>query len=541
MRRSIMSMLSAATKSKYPFLAELGIEDVNAGCYDGKSWSASGAIVEAISPITNTPIGPKVQLATPADTQRCLENMQSVKRQWMLVPAPRRGEIVRQIGEELRRYVNPLGELLALEVGKIYDEGKGEVQEFVDICDFATGLSRQLPGQVLPSERPGHFMMEQWHPLGAIGIIAAFNFPVAVPGWNTSISMIAGNTQIWKCAPTTNLCAIATQKIITKVLEKNGLPGSIATFVTGGADVGEAIVDSPTLPLVSFTGSTNVGRVINERCARRFGRALLELGGNNAIIVMNDADVEMAIRSILFGAVGTAGQRCTTCRRLYVHESIYECFTARLAKLYGGLAIGSPLEKGVLVGPLHTLTAVAAYKKAIEDAVKEGGKILFGGNVCEEGKPAPAGSKTGGAAGVIPGPNYVQPTIIEIDNPATAHCVRDEVFVPILYVMKFSQLEEAIEYNNNVSQGLSSAVFTLNMRHALTFTSAVGSDCGIVNVNCPTNGAEIGGAFGGEKATGGGRESGSDAWKQYCRRATTTMNFSTSMPLAQGVDFNVHE
>lgn len=525
MRRSLFRMsatLSATIKAAYPFLETLGITDVNAGCYDGTDWRASGPIVDAISPITNTAIGPKVQLATPADVQRCLAAMQTAKKQWMLTPAPKRGEIVRQIGDELRHYLDPLGQLLAIEVGKIFAEGKGEVQEFVDICDFATGLSRQIPGQVLPSERPGHFMMESWHPLGAIGIIAAFNFPVAVPGWNAAISMVCGNTQIWKSAPTTNLCAIATQRIITRVLERNHLPGSIATFVAGGADVGEAIVDAPSLPLISFTGSTHVGRIVNEKCARRFGRALLELGGNNAIVVMGDADVEMAIRSVLFGAVGTAGQRCTTCRRVYVHRSIYDAFISRLTAIYKCLKVGNPLSPGVLVGPLHTLAACDAFDAAVAKAKAEGGKVLVGGTRFT-------------APGL--GPNYVQPTIIEV--PAESPCTKEEVFVPILYAMKFDTLDEAIHYNNNVSQGLSSALFSLNVRHAMTWTSAVGSDCGIVNVNCPTNGAEIGGAFGGEKATGGGRESGSDSWKQYCRRATTTMNYSTELPLAQGIDFNV--
>ena len=514
--------LSASVKAAYPFLEELGIEDVNAGCFDGKGWKASGEVIESISPITGKPIGPKVQLATVEDTQRAIKNMMEAKRDWMSTPAPKRGEIVRQIGDELRRYLTPLGQMLSIEVGKILPEGKGEVQEFVDICDFATGLSRQLPGQVLPSERPGHFMMEQWHPLGAIGIIAAFNFPIAVPGWNASISMVCGNTQIWKCSPTTCLTAIATQRIMTRVLERNNLNPAIATMVCGGADVGDAMVTSKQLPLISFTGSCAVGNQVNQKVAARFGKALLELGGNNAITILKDANMEMALRSAVFGAVGTCGQRCTTCRRIYVHEDLYDEFVRRATAAYEKLKIGNPLEDGVLVGPLHTLNAVKAYENAVARAVSEGGKILTGGKAFHDSKE-------------VPGPNYVQPCLIEIDPKAK--CVADEVFVPIAYVMKIKTLDEAIEYNNGVEQGLSSALFTDNVRDAHKFLGALGADSGIVNVNVPTNGAEIGGAFGGEKATGGGRESGSDAWKQYCRRATTTLNYSTALPLAQGINF----
>lgn len=516
--------LAAATKTAYPFLEELEIHDVNDCCFDGKAWKASGELVDAISPIDGKPIGPKVRLATPADAQRCIDNMMAAKHDWMLTPAPKRGEIVRQIGDELRKYLDPLGRMLAMEVGKIHAEGVGEVQEFVDICDFATGLSRQLPGQVLPSERPGHFMMEQWHPLGAIGIIAAFNFPIAVPGWNAAISMIAGNTQIWKSAPTTNLTGVATQKIMARVLERNGINPAVATYVSGGADVGSTIVDSKSLPLVSFTGSCAVGNQVNQRVAARFGRPLLELGGNNAIFVMDDADVEMAIRCAVFGSVGTAGQRCTTCRRLYIHESLYDNFVARLVAIYKQLPIGNPLKEGTLVGPLHTLGAVAAYEKAIATAVKEGGKVLVGGKAFHD-DPS------------MPGPNYVQPTLVEA-SPEHAY-VKEEVFVPITYTMKFKTLDEAIALNNNVEQGLSSSLFTMNMRHSHKWLGPCGADSGIVNVNVPTNGAEIGGAFGGEKATGGGRESGSDAWKQYMRRVTTTVNYSDAVPLAQGIKFDV--
>jgi aldehyde dehydrogenase family 7 protein A1 len=364
--------------------------------------------------------------------------------------------------------------------------------------------------------------MEQWHPLGAIGIIAAFNFPVAVAGWNSAISMVCGNTQIWKCAPSTNLTAIATQRILTRVLERNGVNPAVATMVCGGRDVGEVMVDSHKLNLISFTGSCSAGNIVNQRVAARFGRALLELGGNNAITILEDANMEMALRSAVFGAVGTAGQRCTTARRLYVHENRYDEFVRRAVAAYEKLKIGNPLEEHVLVGPLHNLAAVAAYEKAVARAKSEGGKILTGGKALHN-------------CSTVPGPNYVQPCLIEISPDAP--CVKDEVFVPISYVMKIKNIDEAIEYNNSVEQGLSSACFTDNIRDAHKFMSCVGADTGIVNVNVPTNGAEIGGAFGGEKATGGGRESGSDAWKQYCRRATSTVNYSTKLPLAQGISF----
>jgi aldehyde dehydrogenase family 7 protein A1 len=516
--------LSAATKAAYPFLETLGFDDVNQGCFDGKAWNASGDVVDSISPINGKPIGPKVKFATVGDAERSIDNMMAAKKQWMMTPAPKRGEIVRQIGDELRTYLEPLGQLLATEVGKVKPEGVGEVQEYVDICDFATGLSRQIPGQVLPSERPGHFMMEQWHPLGATGIIAAFNFPIAVFGWNSAISMVTGNTQLWKPGETTPLSAIATQKIVTRVLERNGINPAIATLVVGGRDVGSAVVESKNLPLISFTGSCAAGNVVNQRVAARFGKAILELGGNNALFVHEDADIEMAVRSIVFGAAGTCGQRCTTLRRLYVHEKVYDQVVPRVVEIYKKLKIGNPLEEGVLVGPLHTLAAVEAYKTAIARAEKEGGKILAGG-------------KAFGDDPSMPGPNYVQPTVVECAT--NTPCVRDEVFVPIVYAMKYSTIDEAIELNNSVEQGLSSSLFTLNMRNQHKWLSAVGSDTGIANVNVPTNGAEIGGAFGGEKATGGGRESGSDAWKQYMRRMTTTINHSTELPLAQGINFDV--
>lgn len=522
MRQSTLRMLSAAIKSAYPFLEELGIEDVNAGCFDGKTWKASGEVVDCYSPINNKPIGPKVQMATKEDTLRCIANMMEAKKSWALTPAPKRGEIVRQIGDELRKYIQPLGKLLSMEVGKILPEGVGEIQEYVDICDFATGLSRQLPGQVLPSERPGHFMMEQWHPMGAVGVICAFNFPVAVAGWNEAISMICGNVNIWKSAPTTSLCSIATQRIVNRVLERNNLPGSIATFVAGGADIGEVIVDDHRLPVISFTGSCRAGKIVGQRLASRFGRSILELGGNNAIFVMDDANLEMAVRATLFGAVGTAGQRCTTARRLYLHESVYDAFVERLASLYKKLKIGDPLQEGVLVGPVHTLTGVKIFEDTVAAAVSQGGKVRVGGKALHNSP-------------VVPGPNYVEPTIIEISTDAPI--VKEEAFVPILYVMKFKTIDEAIELNNNVEQGLSAALFTNSLQTQYKWLGPCGADTGIANVNIPTNGAEIGGAFGGEKATGGGRESGSDAWRQYMRRQTNTINYSTSLPLAQGINF----
>eukprot|EP00758_Cryptobia_borreli_P014678 Tbor_TRINITY_DN5945_c2_g1::TRINITY_DN5945_c2_g1_i2::g.18902::m.18902/K14085/ALDH7A1; aldehyde dehydrogenase family 7 member A1 len=525
MRRTIPNLaLSASIAKTYPFLAELGIEDVNQGCFDGKTWGANGETVEPITPITGQPIGPKVVMANTTDTDRAIKNMMTVKKDWAMTPAPKRGEIVRQIGDELRKKLIPLGQLLALEVGKIVPEGNGEIQEYVDICDFAVGLSRQLPGQVLPSERPEHIMMEQWHPLGAIGIICAFNFPVAVAGWNSAVSMVAGNTQIWKCAPTTTLVSIATQKVILDVLRRNNLPESIATFVAGGKDVGKAIVDSHSIPMVSFTGSCSAGREVNMALASRFGKAILELGGNNALFIHEDANVEMALRGCLFGAVGTCGQRCTTCRRLYIHEKHYDSVTKKLVSLYSNLKVGSPLEEGVLVGPLHTLSAVKQFEETVSKAVSQGGKILTGGKAF------------GAQNSAVPGPNYVQPTIIEMDN-VHSPIIKEEAFVPILYTMKYKTIEEAIEMNNSVEQGLSSALFTNDIRTQNLWTGPCGADTGICNVNIPTNGAEIGGAFGGEKSTGGGRESGSDSWKQYMRRQTNTINYGTSLPLAQGITF----
>jgi len=406
-------------------------------------------------------------------------------------------------------------------MGKILSEGKGEVQEAVDICDYAVGLSRTLAGQVLPSERPGHFMMEKWNPLkGHVGIITAFNFPCAVFFWNAAISMVAGNTQIWKGSDSCSLTTMACTRIIADVLREEKLPGGIATTIMGsGATIGEAMINDPRVELVSFTGSTKVGRRVSTVLSERFGKRILELGGNNAMIVMDDCDTNMALRATLFAAVGTAGQRCTTLRRLYVQNGVYDSFVPKLVKAYQSVKVGNPLEDGVLCGPLHTKTAVEQFKMGVKRAQAQGGKVLVGGKVLDR-----------------PG-NFVEPTIIAID--ANAACVQEELFVPILYVSRVANLDEAIAMNNSVPQGLASSLFTKNQAAIFKWTGALGSDCGIVNVNIGPSGAEIGGAFGGEKDTGGGRESGSDSWKQYMRRSTCTINYSNNLPLAQGVKFDV--
>jgi aldehyde dehydrogenase family 7 protein A1 len=436
----------------------------------------------------------------------------------MKTPAPVRGEIVRQIGEAFRKKKEPLGLLISLEMGKIKSEGLGEVQEYIDICDFATGLSRTLEGKVLPSERPGHFMMEMWNPLGLVGCITAFNFPVAVAGWNAALALICGDLMVWKPAPTTNLCAIAVQKIINEVFDKFGFK-SIHTLCAGGVDVGSTMVNDKRLPLISFTGSTAVGRNIGVDVAKRFGRSILELGGNNAAIIMDDADLDLALKACVFACVGTAGQRCTTMRRIFLHESVYDKFIEKMVAAYKTIKSGNPLEEGVILGPLHTKAAVQMYQDGLATIQKQGGKVLHGGKV-------------------IPGDgNYVEPTIVEIKHDA--EIVKHEIFAPITYVMKFKSIEEAIQYNNEVPQGLTSTIFTKNLQNYFNWVGPAGSDCGIVNCNIGTSGAEIGGAFGGDKETGGGRESGSDSWKQYMRRSTCTVNYSNYLALAQGVQFKL--
>jgi len=404
-------------------------------------------------------------------------------------------------------------------MGKILTEGEGEVQEYIDICDYAVGLSRSMSGSVIPSERANHFLIEQWNPLGIVGIITAFNFPAAVFGWNNAISLIGGNVNLWKGAPTTPLTSIAVTKIVAEVLKKNNVSPAVASLVSRGADIGNLIAEDPRIKLVSFTGSTPIGRKVALKVQERFGKSLLELGGNNAITIMDDADVDMAVRAILFAAVGTAGQRCTTTRRLLVHEKVHDDVVARLKKAYQQIKIGDPLESGVLCGPLHTPTAVQHYKDAIAQAVQEGGHIVTGGKVIDR-----------------PG-NFVEPTIILSKH--NSKIVHREVFAPILHIIKIKSFEEAVSINNEVGQGLSSSIFTNNPELTFRWIGAFGSDCGIVNVNIPTNGAEIGGAFGGEKETGGGRESGSDSWKQYMRRSTCTINYGKTLPLAQGIKFDV--
>lgn len=509
--------IDSLTFSNYPFLKELGLEEDNSGCYNGK-WIAHGTTHVSVNPSNNKPIA-RVTLGNEADYQSCLKSMQQAMKTWMEVPFPKRGEIVRQIGEALRVKKDALGSLISLEMGKIKPEGDGEVQEFIDICDYAVGLSRSLSGQVMGSERPNHFMMECWNPLGMIGLITAFNFPVAVYGWNSAISLVCGNCQIWKGATSTSLTTIAVTKIMAEIFEKNNLPGAIVSMICGsGREVGELLINDKRLSLISFTGSTEVGRRISRVVHERFGRTILELGGNNAVIVMDDADLDLVVRGVLFAAVGTAGQRCTSCRRLLLHEKVYDEVLNRLKKAYTQVKSGDPLQPGVLLGPLHTKNAVQDYENGLKTIQKQGGKIVCGGK------------RMSGDG------NFVEPTIVEISHDAPI--VKEELFVPILYVIKIKSFEEAVKINNEVPQGLTSALFSKNHESIFKWIGPGGSDCGIINVNIPTSGAEIGGAFGGEKETGGGREAGSDSWKQYMRRSTVTINYSRELPLAQGIDFS---
>lgn len=504
------------SQPKYSFLKELGLAEENLGVFNG-SWTGSGEVITSYFPGNGEPIA-TVKQGNLADYHNATEVAKEAAKQWREVPAPHRGEIVRQIGHALREKKTQLGKLISIEMGKIIPEGEGEVQEYIDVCDFAVGLSRMLEGKVLPSERPNHSLLEQWNPLGTIGIITAFNFPVAVCGWNTAISMVCGNTQIWKGAPSTPLTSIATTKIMADVLEANNFPGSICSMICGGADVGEAMAQDERLNLVSFTGSTKVGHHVGNVVQNRFGRSLLELGGNNAIIAMEDADLDMLVPAVMFAAVGTAGQRCTTTRRLIIHESIHDQMIERLVKAYKQIRIGDPLDDGTLYGPLHSQNAINQFLKALEDAKAQGGKLECGGKVIDR-------------AG-----HYVEPAIVS-NLAHDAPVVHTETFAPILYVVKCQEFEQAIEWNNEVNQGLSSSLFTKDPARLFKWIGPSGSDCGIVNVNIPTSGAEIGGAFGGEKHTGGGRESGSDSWKQYMRRSTCTINYSKELPLAQGIKF----
>mmetsp|Transcript_2724 Transcript_2724/g.4628 ORF Transcript_2724/g.4628 Transcript_2724/m.4628 type:complete len:508 (-) Transcript_2724:84-1607(-) len=498
----------------FEFLKELGIQEVNSGCYRNGEWVGNGGEQTSFNPHTKKPIA-KTKLASVEDYDQCIKGMLTEKDRWAMLPAPARGEIVRQIGDALRVHKEALGAIVSLEMGKIKSEGLGEVQEFIDICDMAVGMSRTIDGKVLPSERPQHFMMEVYNPLGIVGVITAFNFPVAVCGWNTALALICGDLVVWKPALTTCLTSVALMKVMGDVLEKNGFKNVMTLCCGDGHDIGNALVMDKRIPLVSFTGSTAVGRHVSAEVHRRFGRTILELGGNNATIIMPDSDLELAFAASIFGAVGTAGQRCTTQRRTFIHESIYDKFVERMIKAYPKLneKMGDPLDPNTLLGPLHCQRSVDEYLKGIEEIKKQGGKVLYGGQKVE------------GREG-----HYVLPTIVEINHDADI--VKHEIFAPVLYVFKFNTLEEVIQWNNEVPQGLSSALFTKNLQNMFKWVGPTGSDCGIVNTNIGTSGAEIGGAFGGEKETGGGRESGSDAWKQYMRRSTCTVNYGNALPLA---------
>jgi aldehyde dehydrogenase (NAD+) len=506
------------------FLKRLGIEAVNAGTTTGTNTlkTASATLINSYSPIDNALIG-SVYSTTEAEYQHVVSTAHEAFLSWRMMPAPQRGEIVRQIGDALRAHKEDLGQLVSLEMGKILQEGLGEVQEMIDICDFAVGLSRQLYGLTMHSERPSHRMYEQYHPLGVIGVISAFNFPVAVWSWNAMIAAVCGDTIIWKPSEKVPLCAVACQHIIQDVLRKNNLPEGIFCMINGDRTVGEWMTNDKRIPLVSATGSIRMGKQVAQVVAARLGRSLLELGGNNAIIVSPEADIEMAVRATVFGAVGTAGQRCTSTRRLIVHDSIFDQVKERLVRIYKNIPIGNPLKEGTLVGPLIDQDAVKNMQKALEMLKTEGGELVYGGEVV---------SGDGLASN-----NYVRPAICIAENHY--HIVQEETFAPILYLIRYKDLSDAIGYQNGVVQGLSSAMFTLNMREAETFLSHMGSDCGIANINIGTSGAEIGGAFGGEKETGGGRESGSDSWKVYMRRQTNTINWGSTLPLAQGIKFDV--
>ncbi len=502
-------------------LDRLGLREVNFGACGGGHWinDRDGQVLVSHDPTTNEPIASVIQ-ATSASYDVIVRQAQNAFMDWRLRPAPKRGELVRDLGNALRALKEPLGDLVSLEMGKIRVEGHGEVQEMIDICDFATGLSRQLYGLTMHSERPGHRMYEQWHPLGPIGVITAFNFPVAVWSWNAAIAAVCGDTVVWKPSLLTPLCAIAVQHICNQVMADHDAHGVFNLVIGSNEAVGEAMLNDVRLPLISFTGSTAVGRHVAEVVARRLGRTILELGGNNAIIVTEDADLDLAVRAIVFGAVGTAGQRCTTTRRLIVHKTIAPELVRRLQHAYAqaNQRLGDPLQVGTLVGPLATPQAVQRYCDALQEALAEGGQIIAGGRVRPD-----------------VGPNFVEATLVRM--PWQTPVVRRETFAPILYLVEYETLDHAIYLNNEVPQGLSSAIFTNNLRASEQFLSAAGSDCGIANVNIGTSGAEIGGAFGGEKDTGGGRESGSDAWKGYMRRQTNTINYSRKLPLAQGIKF----
>ncbi len=504
------------------FLKTLGLKEYNAGTSTGRESSDSGKYLQSVSPVDGELIG-HVSKTTRQEYGHVIAKAQDAFKAWRQVPAPKRGEIVRQYGLELRKHKDALGRLVSYEMGKSLQEGWGEVQEMIDICDFAVGLSRQLYGLTMHSERPNHRMYEQWHPLGIVGVISAFNFPVAVWSWNSMIALVCGDVVVWKPSEKTPLCSVACQNIFHEVLKANDVPEGVVSIINGNYEVGEFMTQDTRVALVSATGSIRMGKIVGQAVAARLGKALLELGGNNAIIVTPSADMDVVLTGALFGAVGTAGQRCTSTRRLIIHESIYDEVRDKLAKAYGQLRIGNPLDEKIHVGPLIDRDAVQNYLDGIEKIKKEGGRFAVPGGVLE-GKGYESGC-------------YVKPCIAEVEHDY--EIVHHETFAPILYLIKYKDLDEAIAYHNEVPQGLSSAIMTNNLREAERFLSAAGSDCGIANVNIGTSGAEIGGAFGGEKETGGGRESGSDAWKAYMRRQTNTINYSEEVPLAQGIKFEL--
>lgn len=505
-------------------LKELGINEVNYGVCTGTVWKETqGAPVDSFSPSDGKLIG-TVKQASADDYFEVVETAQNAFKSWRMVPAPKRGEIVRQIGLELRKYKEPLGKLVSYEMGKILQEGLGEVQEMIDICDFAVGQSRQLYGFTMHSERPKHRMYDQYHPLGIVGVVSAFNFPVAVWAWNAMIALVCGDVVIWKPSSKVFLCAIAVHNIVARVLRENKVPEGVLNLVAAGSrELGDELLTDKNVPLISFTGSTRVGKKVGQLVGARLGKTILELGGNNAIIVTPHANLEMALRAIVFGAIGTCGQRCTSTRRIIVHDSVYDELKRKLVEIYRKLPIGHALDPQTLVGPLVDKGAVETYLQAIEQVKTEGGNVVVGGeHLTGEGYESGC---------------FVTPCIAEVENHY--RIVQSETFAPLLYIMRYHELEEAICLHNDVPQGLSSAIFSTNMLETERFLSHEGSDCGIANVNIGTSGAEIGGAFGGEKETGGGRESGSDAWKAYMRRQTNTINFGTDLPLAQGIEFNV--
>jgi aldehyde dehydrogenase (NAD+) len=504
-------------------LSLLGVSTANFGTSTGSDWSQGGDKIDSYSPVDGTFIG-SVDTTTRENYEKAIQTAHEAFLKFRMIPAPKRGELVRQFGDKLRQYKEPLGKLVSYEMGKSYQEGLGEVQEMIDICDFAVGLSRQLHGLTMHSERPLHRMYEQYHPLGIVGIISAFNFPVAVWAWNTALAWICGDVCVWKPSEKTPLCGIACQNIIAEVLKENQMPEGISVLINGDYKVGEWLSEDTRIPLVSATGSTRMGKAVAQKVAARLGKSLLELGGNNAIIVTPDADIKMTVIGAVFGAVGTAGQRCTSTRRLIVHESMFEQVKDALNSAYNQLRIGNPLDQNNHVGPLIDKQAVQMYLEALVKAENEGGKIVVPGGVLNG-----VGYESG---------CYVKPAIVEVENHF--EIVQHETFAPILYLIKYTgDVNDAIALQNGVAQGLSSAIMTNNLREAEAFLSQAGSDCGIANVNIGTSGAEIGGAFGGEKETGGGRESGSDAWKVYMRRQTNTINYSTVLPLAQGIKFDL--